>query len=108
MKFPQMEFPRRLKVARQMAGLTQQGVAEKLRITPQSVSGWERGETRPDQDKLSVLARLYDKSVDWLLQGGDLGDLSSEDIAAQIDRPLPARSRSRATSALAARPYFTT
>ncbi|MGN0402250.1 MAG: helix-turn-helix domain-containing protein [Acetatifactor sp.] len=49
--------------------LTQAEVAEKLDVSFQAVSLWERGETVPDTEKIVDLARLYDVTCDWLLLG---------------------------------------
>lgn len=85
-----MEKENRFKVARLAAKkldqrLTQGYVAEKLGVTPQAISGWERG-GRPDQDKLKALSRLYKVSVDWLLGAGAHPEegLSSEDVASGL------------------------
>ncbi|MBN8968965.1 MAG: helix-turn-helix transcriptional regulator [Rhizobiales bacterium] len=62
-----MELNERLKVARKAAGLTQQAVAEHFDIARVSVTQWELGQTRPDQDKFTPLATLYGVSLDWLM-----------------------------------------
>ncbi len=48
-------------------GLKQQDVANALRLSPQAVSKWERGENAPDIGVLAPLARLLGVSTDWLL-----------------------------------------
>jgi transcriptional regulator with XRE-family HTH domain len=52
---------------RKSGGLTQNEVAEKLQITYQAVSKWERGETLPDVSLLPELARILETSVDGIL-----------------------------------------
>jgi transcriptional regulator with XRE-family HTH domain len=47
--------------------LTQEEVAAYLRVTPQSVSKWERGESYPDITFLPALANILERSVDELL-----------------------------------------
>ncbi len=64
-----MEFSERLAMARKNKKMTQGDVAEKLAISFQAVSLWERGETLPELEKLSELAELYQVSLDWLLTG---------------------------------------
>ena len=49
--------------------LTQSEVAEKLNVSFQAVSLWERGETVPDTEKIVELAELYGVSCDYLLRG---------------------------------------
>lgn len=64
-----MGFGQRLAEARKSKNLTQAQVAEKLDISFQAVSSWERGETAPEIDKLADIAALYDITLDWLLAG---------------------------------------
>ena len=64
-----MGFGQRLAEARKSKNLTQAQVAEKLDISFQAVSSWERGETAPEIDKLADIAVLYGVSLDWLLVG---------------------------------------
>lgn len=59
----------RLTFARTNAGLTQSEVAQKLLVSAQAVSLWERDENAPDIYKLPELARLYGVTTDWLLDG---------------------------------------
>lgn len=63
-----MELNERLKRARNAVGLTQKAVAEHFGIQRVSVTQWELGETRPDQDKFGALANLYGVSLDWLIE----------------------------------------
>ena len=51
-------------------GLTQQQLGERLGITFQAVSKWERGETLPDVALLPELAEVLETSVDAILSGG--------------------------------------
>lgn len=51
---------------RKRMGLTQEVVAEKLGVTPQSISRWENGQSRPDVDMLPKIAAFFDVSVDAL------------------------------------------
>ena len=62
-----MYLPANLKKYRILKELTQEDVAEFLRITPQSVSKWERGESYPDITLLPALANIFETSVDLLL-----------------------------------------
>jgi len=55
---------------RQALGLTQAELGERLCISSQSVSNWERGETLPGIDILLELADIFDCSVDAILHGG--------------------------------------
>ena len=47
--------------------MTQAELAEKLGVSPQSVSNWERGESMPDIAKLEDLSRELGASIDAIL-----------------------------------------
>ena len=48
-------------------GLSQEALAEKVYVTRQAVSRWEKGETVPNVDTLKLLSRLCDVSINTLL-----------------------------------------
>lgn len=48
-----------LKEKREKSKLTQNEVAEKLHVSPQSISKWERGEALPSVEFLPKLAEEY-------------------------------------------------
>lgn len=50
-------------------GLTQRYVAYELSVTDKAVSKWEMGKSKPDLDKLKLLAALYNVPLDELLNG---------------------------------------
>ncbi len=52
---------------RKEKGLTQMDIADKLFVSHQAVSNWERGETMPDIAKLPVLAEILEVSIDKIL-----------------------------------------
>ncbi len=62
------DLSKKLLSLRKQQGFTQAEVAEKLNVSFQAVSLWERGETCPDVDNLVMLANLYGVSTDTLLQ----------------------------------------
>lgn len=64
-----MTFANRMVEARKKLGLTQSEVAERLNVSFQAVSLWERGESAPEVSKLADIADLYQISLDWLLTG---------------------------------------
>ncbi len=59
----------RLMAARKSAGLTQADVADKLYVSAQAISLWERDENAPDITKLPDLSKLYKVTIDWLVSG---------------------------------------
>ncbi|MBQ7774773.1 MAG: helix-turn-helix domain-containing protein [Lachnospiraceae bacterium] len=62
-------FGKRLSSARKQSGMTQSEVAERLEVSFQAVSLWERGETSPEITKLAEIAALFHVTTDWLLTG---------------------------------------
>ena len=66
-----MEIGRKLKEARQMRGLPQENVAEKLNVSRQTISNWEREKFYPDMLYVLQLSDLYQVSLDELLKGDE-------------------------------------
>lgn len=62
-----MKFAGQFLKARKASGFTQAEVAEKLNVSFQTVSLWERGENVPSLDKLPEIAKLFNVTTDWLL-----------------------------------------
>lgn len=59
----------RLVQLRRERKLSQEEVADRLFVSRQAVSKWERGESLPDTSNLIGLAKLYNLSIDELLFG---------------------------------------
>lgn len=62
-----MNLSERLEDLRKQHDLTQDQLAEKLMVTRQAISRWERGLAYPTVDNLKALAQLYQVSLDTLL-----------------------------------------
>lgn len=52
-------------------GFTQAELGERIGVSFQAVSKWERGETLPDVSVLTDLADILEISVDYILRGGE-------------------------------------
>lgn len=57
----------KLKNCRKVKNLTQEEAAEKIGVSGQAVSKWEKGECLPDVYNLRLLGKLYRTSIDCLL-----------------------------------------
>ena len=62
-----IEIANRLQKLRKEKGFSQEELADALGISRQAVSKWERAEASPDTDNLICLAKLYNVSLDSLL-----------------------------------------
>ncbi|MBQ7391876.1 MAG: helix-turn-helix transcriptional regulator [Clostridia bacterium] len=63
----EINLKEKLRSLRQQKNITQETLANYLRITPQSVGKWERGEGFPDITLLPKIAFYFDVTVDELL-----------------------------------------
>ncbi len=64
-----MQIGQQLKEARKQSNLTQENVAEKLRVSRQTISNWENEKSYPDIISIIELSDLYSISLDSLLKG---------------------------------------
>ena len=64
-----MEIGKKLKEARINSGLTQEQVAEDIKVTRQTISNWENERSYPDIMNVIDLSNLYSLSLDDLLKG---------------------------------------
>lgn len=71
---------KKLIALRKYYSLSQEALAEKLGVSRQAVSKWERGEASPDTDNLLSLSSLYGVSLDDLL-----GEKTTEEIIAGLE-----------------------
>lgn len=100
-----LEIATRLVQLRKANGLSQEALAEKLGISRQAISKWERAEASPDTDNLIALASLYGMTLDTLLNtkndayilNGQPEEVDKEDTDA---KPLPKTEMQKKGSAL--------
>lgn len=77
-----MRLGNRLFHARKKQGLSQEDVAGKLGVSRQTVSKWETDETLPDIRQAKQMARLYNLSLDELIEF----DVDLQEIQEAIER----------------------
>lgn len=65
--FDTKEIGRKISEFRKIRNMTQMELADRLNISFQAVSNWERGNSMPDISKLPELAELFGISIDELL-----------------------------------------
>lgn len=64
-----MDFANRLKELRKRKGISQGDLAELVEIHFTQVSRYERGETKPNAEAITKLAKALDTTVDYLMNG---------------------------------------
>lgn len=62
-----MKFSQKLMELRKGKGMSQGELADKLNVTRQTVSKWELDQTVPDMNKLKEISKLFDISLDELV-----------------------------------------
>ena len=62
-----LELVEKLQKLRKDNNLSQEQLAEKIGVSRQAISKWERGEATPDSDNLICLAKIYNISLDELI-----------------------------------------
>ena len=69
--FDTMKFGKALSTLRKRADMTQNEVADRLNMSRQAISKYERGESFPDISVLVMIAELFDITLDELIGYGD-------------------------------------
>ena len=64
-----MDISNQIKTRREAMGLSQEQLAEKLYVSRQTISNWERDKTYPDVQSLLLLSNVFGVTVDSLIKG---------------------------------------
>ena len=80
-----MKFNEKLMELRKKQGLSQEELGYKLNVTRQTVSKWELGQTTPEMDKLLELSKLFNISVDDLINDSDLENQTNQNTETIIE-----------------------
>jgi transcriptional regulator with XRE-family HTH domain len=83
-----IEIANRLVELRKKSGYSQEELAEKIGISRQAVSKWERAESSPDTDNLIALSRLYGVSLDALLYTEERIETVDERVTDELDSQI--------------------
>lgn len=65
-----MNIGENIAIARKNLKLTQADLADKMNVSYQAVSSWERDENLPDTINLIALASVLKVTIDWLVYNG--------------------------------------
>ena len=64
------QIKNKIKELRISKKLTQQQLADKLHVTKQAISKWEKGKSIPDITSVELLSSFFGVSVDYLVNDG--------------------------------------
>lgn len=82
--FDMNETGKRISNLRKQKNMTQVELADRLNISYQAVSNWERGESMPDISKLPELAYVFGGSIDDILGNSGQSRIIEKVIAGNI------------------------
>ena len=82
-----MKFNEKLINLRKKAGLSQEELGYKLNVTRQTVSKWELGQTTPEMDKLIEISKIFNISVDELINESETKNDSNSNPIIE-DQPI--------------------
>lgn len=63
-----MIFSEKLQLLRKNKGFTQEGFAERLKVSRQAVAKWEAGQSYPDIVNLIQISNILNVTVDYLVK----------------------------------------
>ncbi len=75
-----MELGKNIHTLRKEKGFSQEALAEKVKVTRQTISNWELEQTQPNPEQLMLLSDALEKSIDELV-GNATVHSSKEDSA---------------------------
>ena len=81
-------FAERIRALRKQSDMTQEEVADRLNVTKQTISQYERGLRRPDMESLEEISEFFNVSTDYLLGKSDITIqiVDEEDLAILRDK----------------------
>lgn len=77
-----MNLAEKLRMCRKGLGLSQEQLAEKLCVSRQAITKWESDKGIPNIESLQALAKLFNVSIEYLLEDNDL---ANNEIKESID-----------------------
>ncbi|MGJ8612296.1 MAG: helix-turn-helix domain-containing protein [Octadecabacter sp.] len=78
-------FGDRLAAAREVAGLTQKELAQRVGIKTGTLRNWEEDLSEPRANRLSILSGILGVSLRWLLTAEGEGILAPDDVPQATD-----------------------
>ena len=78
----------RIKMLREELGLSQSEFANKIGLTQQSISLYEKEDRKPSQDVLEALADFFHVSIDYLLGKTNTRNVQESNVMPMLDMPI--------------------
>jgi Predicted transcriptional regulators len=82
-----MSFADNLQLIRKEKQLSQEELAEKIGVSRQVISKWEQGSGYPETEKLLILSKELNVSLDYLMLGETENDMSEKLLSQNIIAP---------------------
>lgn len=82
-----MSFAENLKIARKEKNITQEQLADLLDVSRQAISKWESGNGYPETEKLGLLSKQLEVSLDYLLLDEDTTNKEKTIVQKKIISP---------------------
>ena len=95
----EQNLSQRLADLRKENKLSQEALAEKMGLSRQAISKWERGESAPDTENLILLSGIYGITLDELLHGKETKETAEEPIEKPIEEIEPKEEATEISSA---------
>ncbi|GAB5083869.1 hypothetical protein Osc2_06370 [Ruminococcus sp. 25CYCFAH16] len=81
-----MSFGNNLREIRKQKNISQEGLAELLNVSRQAISKWEQDIGYPEMEKLLLLSKELDVSLDYLVGNGKYTDTPQKENASASGR----------------------
>lgn len=83
-----MTFGEKIQKLRKEAGLSQEEFAEQLGVSRQAVSKWERDNGYPETEKIVRMSKMFNVSLDYLLNDEEKSELNSDADGIYVSREM--------------------
>ncbi|MDD3865972.1 MAG: helix-turn-helix transcriptional regulator [Candidatus Izemoplasmatales bacterium] len=77
---------KKITAKRKQKGMTQEELADALFVSRQAVSKWEMGKSLPSIDSLVEMTKLFDVTIDYILDGSEINDHDYQSMFMQYPR----------------------
>lgn len=84
-----IEIANRLCAYRKQHGMSQEELAAQIGVSRQAVSKWERAEASPDTDNLILLSKIYNVTLDALLNIDPPAPVIETEVVEEVVKPAP-------------------